>query len=137
MEVLSQGLVLHMVPAHADAQAQAAPAQHVYLGSLFRHQDGLALGQNQDPGCQADLLGDGGHVAHQGEWLMDQALVAVVTKRGMVVKTGVCSQDVVRDKYVGVVQILGGLSEIANRRRVGLDLRLRENDSDLHSDAPS
>ena len=52
-------------------------------------------------------------------------------------KTGVCSQDVVRDKYVGVVQVLRGLSEIANGHRIGLDLRLRENDSDLHPDAPS
>ncbi len=43
------------IPADADAQPEAAAAQHVEAGGLFRHQGGLPLRQDQHAGGKAQL----------------------------------------------------------------------------------
>ena len=57
-KVHAQRLVLHRVPAYADAQAQPPAGQQVDLRRLFGHQRRLPLRQDQDAGGQPDRLGD-------------------------------------------------------------------------------
>ena len=70
MEILAEALELDLVPAHADAEAEAAAAQHIEGGGLLGHQGGLALGQDQHRGGEADLLGAAGEEAEQHERVM-------------------------------------------------------------------
>ena len=82
LEVHAQGLVLDGVPADADAKAQPAAAEDVYLGGLLGYQRRLALGQDEDAGHQAHAGGDGGEVAHGGQRFMHHRLVVIHTERG-------------------------------------------------------
>ena len=70
-KVLAEALVFHLVPAHADAQAQAAAGQHVYLGGLLGHQRGLTLAEDQYAGYKLQLLGDCAQVSEKHERLVE------------------------------------------------------------------
>jgi hypothetical protein len=43
-----------MVPADSHAQAQPAAGQKINIGRLPRHERGLALREDQDPGGETD-----------------------------------------------------------------------------------
>ena len=124
LEVHAQGLVLNEIPADADAKAQPAATENVYLGGLLGHQRRLPLRQDEDAGHQAHAGGYGGQVAHSGQRLMHHRLVVVHTEEGMVIGAGVRAEDVVGDEQVGVAHILGGLGEVADGHHVRLDFGL-------------
>ena len=128
LPVLAQPLVLNLVPAHADAQAQPAVGQHVHLGGLLGHQRRLALRQDDDARAELDLLGERGQVAEHHERLVEHIVLVVGT-----VPLGalgvVRAQHVVEHQQVLVAQRLGGLREILHGNRVSPDLGLRENGS--------
>ena len=67
-EIFSQRLVLHVVPADADTQAEASAGEHVDFCRLFGHQGGLPLSQDQYLGSHPDSLGEGCQVSkeHKG-----------------------------------------------------------------------
>ncbi len=54
MEVLSEGLVLDVVPADAHAEAQPTAGQEINIGCLSCHERGLALRKDQDSGSETD-----------------------------------------------------------------------------------
>src|SRR5207302_10443510 len=60
VEILVEAGELDLVPADTDAEAEAAAAQHIEAGRLFRHQRGLALRQNQHAGRETELRRDPG-----------------------------------------------------------------------------
>ena len=132
LEVHAQGLVLDEVPADADAKAQPAATEDVYLGGLLGYQRRLPLGQDEDAGHQAHAGGDGGEIAHGGQGLMHHRLVVVHPEEGMVIGAGVSAEDVIGDEQVGVAHILGRLCKVADGRHVRLDFGLGEDDSDFH-----
>ena len=53
-EVLSERLVLDVVPPDADAETNPSARQHVEVGDLARHERGLALRKDQDAGGEPD-----------------------------------------------------------------------------------
>ena len=135
VKILVQGLVFHGVPADAHAQAQPSAAEHVYGRRLLGHQRRLPLTQNDDRRHQFQLLGNGGEIAVEHEGLVKHiALCVGAFPIPVVCRVG--AQDVVKDDHVGVTQFLGRLGEIAYGFRVGADLGLRENDTELHCFPP-
>ena len=56
MEIHAEALELDLVPADADAQAEATLAQRVEAGRLLGDQRRLALRQDQHAGGKAHLL---------------------------------------------------------------------------------
>ena len=53
VKVLVQAGEFHRVPADADAQPEAAAAQHIETGGLLRDQRGLPLRQDQHAGGES------------------------------------------------------------------------------------
>ena len=76
-EVLTEGLVLDVVPADADAEAQPAAGQEIDVGRLPGHERGLALRQDQDPGGEPDPLGDAGQMGEHHERVVERVVLGV------------------------------------------------------------
>ena len=76
-EVVAQGLVLRLLPANAEAQAQAAAGQGVQGRRLLGGQHRVALRQYEDLGAKPDPGGACRHVAEGGERLHDRHLCRI------------------------------------------------------------
>ena len=72
-EVHPERLVLHLVPADADAEPELAAGQHVDLRRLLGHEHGLALREDEHAGYQLEV-GDRGEVSEQREHLVERRL---------------------------------------------------------------
>ena len=70
-EVLVQRLILDVVPADADAQAQAPAGEDVHRGGLLGDERGLALGEDDDAGHQFQPLSAGAKVPEEHEGLVE------------------------------------------------------------------
>ena len=130
--ILPQGLVLHLVPAHADAQPQPAAGQHIHFGGLLGDQGGLALGQDDDAGAHFNLFGNGGQIAEHHERLVEHIVLVVgAVPLGALGRVG--AQHMVKDQQVFVAQGLSGLGKILDGGGVGADFGLGKDGSELHS----
>ena len=116
-EIFAQGFVLHMVPAHAHAQAQSAAAEHVDLRRLLGHQGGLTLAKDQDCRHQLDAGGQCRHVTEQHEDFVEQAFFRVSAHPGLMV-VGIGAQHVVVGDDVGVTEFFRSLNIIPDCDRV-------------------
>ena len=127
-EILAQRLVLHVVPAYTDAQAQASSGQHIHFGRLLGNQSGLSLAQNQHSSSHLNLVGHSGQVSEQNERLVEHVGVAV---RAVPILpfAGIGPQDVIEDQQVLVTHGLGSLGKITNRNGVRANFGLREDSS--------
>jgi len=132
LEGLVERLVLDRVPAHPDAEAQPATAQHVDLGRLLGDQYRLPLRQDQDAGGQDDPAGDGREVRHRRQRLVHDALVRVVGQRQVGMKPRIGPQDVVGHEEVIESLRLHRAHELGDGGDVGAALRLRKDHADLH-----
>ena len=56
-EVLPEGVVLDVVPAHPDAKAETLSRKQVEVGDLLCHQRGLTLRENDDARRKLDPFG--------------------------------------------------------------------------------
>ena len=77
MEVLPEGVVLDVVPADPDAEAQPAAGEQIDVGRLPGHERRLALREDQDPGGEPDPLGDGGQVGEHHERVVERVVLGV------------------------------------------------------------
>src|SRR4029079_7888801 len=75
-EILVEADELHLVPAHADTEPEAATAEHVETGGLFGNQHRLTLREDQYLGGEFDLLRAGGDEAERPEGIVEQAAPA-------------------------------------------------------------
>ena len=72
MKIFVQAGEFDLVPADADAQAEAAAAQHIQTGRLFRDQRGLPLRNDQHAGGELQFRRDAGQITEQNERIMEQ-----------------------------------------------------------------
>ena len=77
------GLVLARRPADADPEPQTTAAEAVDLGCLLGDEGGLAHGQDDDGGEQADALGDASDVGVEGQQLVMLGAVLAVAGAGL------------------------------------------------------
>jgi hypothetical protein len=129
-EVLSQSLVLDVIPADAHAETQAPTRQHVDRRRLLRDKSGLALREDDDARCQLEPVRRSGKEPEQHERFMKRR--AVVVWRAKLESFGMRAEHMVVHEDVPVSRALGRLRVVANRRRVVADLRLREHSAQPH-----
>src|SRR3954451_20515663 len=72
VEILVEADELHLVPAYADAEPEAAAAEHVETGGLLGNQHCLTLGEDQHLGGEFDLLRAGSDEAERHEGIVEQ-----------------------------------------------------------------
>jgi hypothetical protein len=76
-EVLSQGLVLDVIPAHAYTEAQPSAGQKINICRLPRHKRGLTLRENQDASTKLDSFRDPGQIGEQYERIVERIVLGI------------------------------------------------------------
>src|SRR5262249_19178560 len=135
VEILTQSLILHRVPANPNPQAQAPTAQHIDFRSLLRYQRRFPLPQNDDRGYQLDALGHSRQVPVEYKGLMKHIVLRIRPLPPLVMR-GVHSQDMIKDNHVFVAYALSSLHEITHCLRISAYFGLWENHAKLHRFAP-
>ena len=131
VEVFVECFVFHRVPARAHAETQTPAREDVDLGSLLRHQRGLALGEDQHARHQLDAARDAREVAEQHERFVERRVLVVGPgPAALAVRVG--AEHVVEHEQVAVAERLDGLGEVLDDRRVTADFGLGEDDTDVH-----
>jgi hypothetical protein len=132
MEILPEGLVLDMVPADPDTEAETTAGQKVNVGRLSRDECRLALGKDQDAGGETDSLGDPSQMGKHHERVVEWVVLGVWAGE-LRCSIGVDGAEhmVVREEVVKA-QVLGRSSNSPNRARVSSKLDLRVDHTDLH-----
>ena len=131
-EVDAKRCVFDLVPADADAHAEASAGEQIDLGRLFRHQRRLPLRQDQDAGHEADGLGEGGHPREERKGLVEHIFVVVGSARLPAGPIRIGAQHVVVSQNMMVAHSLGRLRKVTQHSRIGADLGLWEYNSELH-----
>src|ERR1700733_668089 len=132
MEVLSECLVLDVVPAHAHTEAQPPGRQKIDVGCLSGHECRRALRQNQDPGSKRDSLGDASQIGEHHERVVKRVTLRIGTSE-LWRPTGVNgSHYVVVGENVIETQVLNSSSEFAHSNRIASKFDLGICDADFH-----
>jgi hypothetical protein len=136
VEILVQGGEFNLVPADADAQAEAAAGQHVEAGRLLRDQRGLALGDDQHAGGEGQFRRDGGQIAKQNERIMEHVVGDGAARVGAGVRSGIGAQHVVRRFEEIVAQGFEILGEVTHQGGIAAGVGERNERTKLHGRGP-
>ena len=129
-EVLIERLVLHPIPADAEAEAAAPAGQDVHFGGLLGQQGCLPLGRDDDARHQLEV-GDAGQEAVEHQGLVEGA-VDVVGTPPVPVGRRIRADDMVVGQDVPEAQLLDTCHVATGCPRVGGQLGLRIYDAYLH-----
>ena len=137
VEILVEADELDRVPADADAEAKAAAAQHVERSGLFRHENGLALRQDQHLRRKLDVPRAAGKEAEQHERVVKEI------RRGVAVAPigparDIDPQHMIRRGQILIADLLGRLGKITDRHRIAADLGIDQGQrhTKLHRKSP-
>ena len=119
--------------AYADAEPEAAAAEHVETGGLFGNQHCLTLREDQYLGGEFDLFRAGGDEAERHEGIVEQAEPARTAAGGV---RRVAAEHVVRQRQAVVTFGLGELSVFAHDRAIATDVAERQGYSEMHGRFP-
>ena len=131
-EVLPERLVLDVVPADPHTEAQPTAGEEIDIGRLPCHERGLALRKDQDPGGEADALGDAGQIGEHHERVVERVVLGVGARqlRRSIGVNG--TEHVVVGEQVVKAQVLDRSPDPPNSARISSKLDLRVDDADLH-----
>src|SRR6185369_9359889 len=129
MEILVEADELHLVPAHPDAEPEAAAAEHVETGSLLGNQNRLTLRENQHLGGEFDLFRAGSDETERHEGVVEQTQPTRTATGGV---GRVATEHVVRQRQTLVALGLRELCEFAHNRAVAADVAERQVNSEMH-----
>src|SRR5437867_5195007 len=130
-DALTTCLVLHPIPADADAENDAAAREDVDLCGLFRHQRRLPLRQDDHRGRELQACCYRGEIPVQDERLVEHR--AVVVDAGPASGSiGVRPEDVIEDHEMVVAELLDRSRVGGDSVGIGADLELRQDRADLH-----
>src|SRR5688500_18210775 len=135
-EVLTERLVLDVIPADSHAEAQPAAGQEINVGCLPGHERGLALRKNQDPSREMDSLGDAGQMREHHERVVKWIVLGVGTRqcRRAIGMNG--TEHVVVREEVVKAEVFDRSPDPPNRVRISSNLGLWVDDTDLHGLQP-
>ena len=132
MKILPKGLVLDGIPTHSYPQPQPTAGQEIDVSRLPRHQCGLALGKDQDPGHKSDSFGDTGQVAEHHEWVVKRIVLVIgAHQRGRPIGMNGPEYVLIGEKMVEA-QVFHCSAESPDRSGISPRLVLREGDTNLH-----
>ena len=134
-EVFVQAVVLDLVPADPDPQAEATAAQQIERRGLLGDERGLPLRQDHHAGHQLDPPGQRRQIAVEDEDLVERGL-AVVRAAPVGARRARGTEHMIEDQDVVVACPFRRLRPIADHERVVADLRLRERRADAHTSFP-
>ena len=97
-EVLSEGLILDMVPADAHSEAESTSGKQIDVGGLAGHQCCLTLRKDEHAGGQPDSLGDASEVAEHDERVVKRIALGLGTGKWRCAIFVYCAQYVVIGK---------------------------------------
>src|SRR3954454_16517260 len=129
VEILVEADGLHLVPAHADAEPEAAAAERVETGGLFGNQHCLTLREDQYLGGEFDLFRAGSDEAERHEGVVEQAEPTRTAAGGV---RRVAAEHVVRQRQAVVTFGLGELSEFSHDWTIATDVAERQGYSEMH-----
>src|SRR4051794_31127371 len=129
VEILVEADEFHLVPAHADAEPEAAAAEYVETGGLLGNQHSLTLREDQHLGGKFDLFRAGSDEAERHEGVMEQSKPTRTATGGV---GWVAAQHVIRQRQTVVTFGLGELSEFAHDRAIATDVAERQGYSEMH-----
>jgi hypothetical protein len=133
VEVLSEGIVLDVVPADPYTEAESTAGQEIDIGRLPRDERGLALRKDEDSCSETDPLGDAGQIREHHKRVMERVALGVGThERTRSIGVDGTQHVVVGGKVVKA-QVLDCSSDLPNGARISSELDLRVDDADLHS----
>ena len=135
MKILVQAVELDGVPAHADAEPEPSPGEHVQRRRLLGDQHGLALRQNQDLGGKFQFLRAGAQETEQHEWIMKKVLGRVAVSPVLAARH-IDAEHVIGGGEVVIAEVFRSLREIAYRRGVAFDIDQRQRNAKLHTCLP-
>jgi hypothetical protein len=125
-------VVLDLVPADADAEAEPVARQHRDLSRLLRSEGCLALGQHHHRSDELNTLRDCGEKAVEHEWLM-KCRVGVIRTLETTRTIAFGAEHMVVDHQMTGTEFLGTLGEGTNRARISTDLVMWDDNAELHS----
>ena len=132
VEALPERLVLDVVPADANAEAQAPAGEQVDIGHLPRNEGGLALRQNQDARHEFDAPGERGEVSEHHERVVEGVLLRVWSRElGLAALVRRTEDMIVREEIVEAKRLHAG-PDATNRLRVAAKLGLWIDSADFH-----
>ena len=132
MEVLPEGLVLDVVPAHPHTEAQTTAGQEINISRLTCDERRLALRKDQDPGSETDSLGDAGQIREHHERVVKRVVLGVGAGE-IACSIGVDSAEhMVIGQEVVKAEVLHGSPNSSNRDRVSSKFGLWVDNADLH-----
>src|ERR1035437_4135270 len=76
-ELLTEGLVLDVVPADPNPEARWAGGEKLKIGCLPCHERCLALREDQNPGGELDSFGDGGQIGEHHERVVERVVLGI------------------------------------------------------------
>ena len=127
---MAECLVLNRIPTEADAEAETPLSQQIQLGSLLGHERGLALGHDDDRGCELELRDASEEAKHHHrlvEGRVDRVRTAPALMHGRIRTNNV----VVGDQML-VAELLDSLGIGAQVGNGPADLGLGECHANLH-----
>lgn len=125
-------LILDLVPANSDAQAQTTVGQQVELCCLLRHQDGLTLRENEDAGGEPDAAGPSRNPREEDKGLVE-GIGEIVQSIPAGPRFPRCAHDVVEHQQVRKVELLSSFDKSTERVMLRRDLNLRNHHADAHA----
>ena len=132
VEALPKRLVLDVVPADSDAEAEASAGEQVDIGYLPRNEGGLALRQYQDARHELDAPGERGEVSEHHERVVEGILLRVWSGELGIAAFVRRTEDMVVREEIVEAQRLHADPDAANRLRVTAKLDLWIDSADFH-----
>ncbi len=129
-EVHAEGLVLHLVPPDAHAEAELAARQHVDFGGLLGDEHGLTLRKDEHAGDELEVCVRGKE-PEQHEDLVERCF-GVVRTAPIRPRREVRADHVVVGHQEREPALLGRAPEADDEVGIVADLGLGERDADLH-----
>src|SRR5207342_1582369 len=133
VEILVEADELHFVPADADAEPEAAAAEHVETGSLLGDQHRLALCENQYLGGEFDLFRASSDETERHEGVVEQPEPTRTAAGGI---RRVAAEHVIRQRQAVVTFGLGEFGVFAHDRAIATDVTERQGYSEMHGRFP-
>jgi len=129
VKILVEADELHLIPAHADTEPEAAAAEHVETGSLLGNQHRLTLRENQHLGGEFDLFRAGSDETECHEGVVEQAEPTRAAACGV---RRVAAEHVVSQRQAFVTFGFSELCEFAHDRAIATNVTERQGNSEMH-----
>ncbi len=131
-ELVTERLVLDVVPSHAHTQPQPTARQKVDVGRLPGHECRLALREHHHAGREANPLRDSGEIGEHHKRVVKRVKLRVRTRQRPLPIRMDGAKHMIVGKQMVKAQTFHRETDLPNSSRIPSKLGLRVNNADLH-----